>query len=189
MRSSDLVVVFVEFEFLEDVCVLVSVEFAHLTSPSAIVEVSGTKFEATAPPSGNIVEDFPSFAKSGSFEATVDADVFGSSCSDETDIVDGKTETVRQSITVELNFVHTFVDVDPFGDGVDSVVTGGDVLDKFSIPEEFSLAGSEGFALSAGVLEGDFEFSGESGRRSGSGRRGRRAGDDGRRVVVGVAGS
>ena len=68
---------------------------------------------------------------------------------------------------MELNCVETFANLDLFRDDSLIFINRKEILYDFSIPEEFSVAGSEEStrsALSAGVEEAYFEFSGEIGR-------------------------
>mgnify|MGYP000754823693 CR=1 FL=1 len=101
-----------------------TVEFNNLRVVSRPIEGSPSNFDADSFPTLDVIEDSPAVSDIGEGELSVDNDVSVGSVSHKFDVVDDQAETVRDSGSLDLEFVFSGFDVDDKVDGVDVVVSG-----------------------------------------------------------------
>ncbi len=121
---------------LSDDVVVVSIEFYDLVAPSGVVDGSLSDFDSDSFPSWDVVEEIPSVSDIGLFETSVDNDVLA--VSDESDVIDDETKTVRSSSSFDLESVLSSANVNSDHFGMDVIVSWDNRVDNFIVPNDVS---------------------------------------------------
>ena len=100
-------------------------------------------------------------ANIGGLETSVDNDVDVGVESDEFDVVNSGTETIRMSSSFKLKLVLSSLDHHFNLVGVDSIIRGDNGGDDDIVPDDQKLARQERYVISASILELKDEFVGE----------------------------